>query len=102
MIYDRIHEMVREIGRIACGMLIQQEFRRYELSSFQDESQSLQMQAFLVSSNPSNFPQFALAHLPPQLKTKAQRLLVVHPHQLRHTFATRLVLMQYGSVSVRG
>jgi integrase/recombinase XerD len=99
--YDGIYKMVREIGRIACGMLIREWFRRHEFPRFQDESQLQQMQAFLASSNPAHFPQFALVYLPPQLKTKAQRLLVVHPHQLRHTFATRLVLMGIDSYLAR-
>ncbi|MDZ4872275.1 MAG: Tyrosine recombinase XerC [Chroococcidiopsis cubana SAG 39.79] len=99
--YDGIYKMIRDLGRIACGMLIQDWFGRHELPSFLDETQTQQMQAFLAYSNPSNFPPFALAHLPPRLKTKAQRLLVVHPHQLRHTFATRLVLMGIDSYLAR-
>ena len=91
--YDGIYKMVRVLGRIACGMLIHEWFGRHELPSSLDETQTQQMLSFLAANNPSLFPQWALAYLPPQLKTKAQRLLAVHPHQLRHTFATRLVLM---------
>ncbi|MBD2307811.1 tyrosine-type recombinase/integrase [Chroococcidiopsis sp. FACHB-1243] len=99
--YDGIYKMVRDLGHIACGMLIQDWFERHELSSCLDETQTQQMQTFLALNNPSNFPQWALAYLPPQLKTKAKRLLVVHPHQLRHTFATRLVLMGIDSYLAR-
>lgn len=99
--YNGIYKIIRSLGHIACGMLIQQWFRRHELPGSQDESRSQQMLSFLALSNPSNFPQWALAHLPPHLKTKAQRLLTVHPHQLRHTFATRLVLMGIDSYLAR-
>ncbi len=81
--------------------LVQEWFARHELPTGVNQSQSQQIQKFLTSSNPSNFPQWALPHLPPQLKTKAQRLNAVHPHQLRHTFATRLVLMGIDSYLAR-
>lgn len=99
--YDGIYKMVREVGRIACGMLIQDWFRRHELPTGINQSQSEQMLSFLTASKPSNFPQWALTHLPPQMKTKAQRLNAIHPHQLRHTFATRLVLMGIDSYLAR-
>lgn len=82
-------------------MLIQEEFERHELPSNVNQSQSEQMLSFLTGGNLSNFPQWALTYLPAQLKTKAQRLLAVHPHQLRHTFATRLVLMGIDSYLAR-
>lgn len=99
--YDGIYKMVRSLGRIACGMLILEWFGRHELPTCISQSQSQQMLSFLADGNPFNFPQWALTHLPPQLKTKAQRLSTVHPHQLRHTFATRLVLMGIDSYLAR-
>lgn len=99
--YDGIYKIVRSLGQIACGMLIFEWFGRHELPKCVNETQSQQMLSFLADGNPFNFPQWALTHLPPPLKTKAQRLSAVHPHQLRHTFATRLVLMGIDSYLAR-
>ena len=99
--YDGIYKMVRDLGHIACGMLIMEWFGRHELPNSVNQSQSEQMLSFLVGNDPSNFPEWALTHLPLQLKIKAQRLSAVHPHQLRHTFATRLVLMGIDSYLAR-
>lgn len=99
--YDGIYKMVRDLGCIACGMLIMEWFGRHEVPNSVNQSQSEQMLSFLAGNNPSNFPEWALTHLPLQLKMKAQRLSAVHPHQLRHTFATRLVLMGIDSYLAR-